>query len=107
MTEKDVEQYAFLSGDNNPIHLDRMAANQQGFNNKISHGMLTVAKVLSVLSNEALISQGSLSQYEFTFIAPVYVGEIVTLTVKQAGSNLRVEGKCGDRLVIKGELTLR
>ena len=102
ITEKDVEQYAVISGDYNPFHLDMEAAKQQGFTNKIAHGMLTVAKVLSVLSNESLISHEMLSQYEFTFISPVYVGDLVTLTIKQAGHKIRVEGKCGERIVIKG-----
>ena len=102
ITEKDVEQYAVISGDDNPIHLDREAAKQQGFTNKIAHGMLTVAKVLSVLSNESLIPPGWLSEYEFTFISPVYVGDLVTLTLQQAEHKIRVEGKCGDRIVVKG-----
>ncbi|MEH7480305.1 MaoC/PaaZ C-terminal domain-containing protein, partial [Neobacillus drentensis] len=61
ITEKDVEQYAVISGDYNPIHLDMEAAKQQGFTSKIAHGMLTVAKVLSVLSNESLTPQVLLS----------------------------------------------
>jgi 3-hydroxybutyryl-CoA dehydratase len=102
ITEKDVEQYAVISGDYNPIHLDIEAAKQQGFTNKIAHGMLTVAKVLSVLSNDSLIPQGLLSQYEFTFISPVYVGDLVSLTIKQAENKIRVEGKCGEKIVVKG-----
>jgi 3-hydroxybutyryl-CoA dehydratase len=102
ITEKDVEQYAVVSGDHNPIHLDLEAAKQQGFTNKIAHGMLTVAKVLSVLSNEVLTPQELLSHYEFTFIAPVYVGDRVTLTLKQVEHKLRVEVKCGEKIVVKG-----
>jgi 3-hydroxybutyryl-CoA dehydratase len=102
ITEKDVEQYAVISGDYNPIHLDMEAAKQQGFTNKIAHGMLTVAKVLSVLSNESLIPQELLSQCKFTFISPVYVGDLVTLTIKQAEHKIRVEGKCGEKIVVKG-----
>jgi 3-hydroxybutyryl-CoA dehydratase len=102
ITEEDVEQYAVISGDSNPIHLDKEAAKQQGFMNKIAHGMLTVARVLSVLSNEILTPHEVLSQYEFTFIAPVYVGDLVTLTIKQAEHNIRVEGKCREKIVVKG-----
>ena len=102
ITEKDVEQYAVISGDSNPIHLDKEAAEQQGIMNKIAHGMLTVARVLSVLSNEILTPQEFLSQYEFTFIAPVYVGDLVTLTIKRAGHNIRVAGKCREKIVVKG-----
>ncbi|MBT2733226.1 MaoC/PaaZ C-terminal domain-containing protein [Bacillus sp. ISL-7] len=92
----------FISGDYNPFHLDMEAAKQQGSTNKITHGMLTVAKVLSVLSNEPPIPQELLSQYEFTFISPVYMGNLVTLTIKQAENEIRVEGKCGEKIVVKG-----
>lgn len=57
ITEEEVEQYAVVSGDNNPIHLDLEAAKQQGFSNKIVHGMLTAAKVLRMVSNEILTPQ--------------------------------------------------
>ena len=106
ITEKDVDQYADISGDYNPIHLDIKSAKQQGFTNKIAHGMLTVAKVLSELSNEILNPQEFFSQYEFTFIAPVSIEDQVTLSVKQAENTIRVEGKCKEKIVVKGCLML-
>jgi len=107
ITENDVKQYAAISGDYNPIHLDIEAAKKQGFTNKIAHGMLTVAKVLSELSNEILNPQECFSQYEFTFIAPVYIGDRVTITIKQTEHSIRVEGKCKEKLVVKGYLMIR
>jgi 3-hydroxybutyryl-CoA dehydratase len=104
ITEKEVEQYAFVSGDYNPIHLDIEAARQQGFSNKIVHGMLTAAKVLSVISNEILSPEERVYQHEFTFSAPIYVGDRLTLTIKQAEHRFRVEGKSGGKVVIKGWL---
>jgi 3-hydroxybutyryl-CoA dehydratase len=64
ITEEEVEQYAVVSGDNNPIHLDIEAANQQGFSNKIVHGILTAAKVLRLVSNEILTVQEWVCQHE-------------------------------------------
>jgi 3-hydroxybutyryl-CoA dehydratase len=104
ITEKDVEQYAVVSGDYNPIHLDLEAAKQQGFSNKIVHGMLTAAKVLSVILNEILTPQELLGQHEFTFISPVYVGDRITLTIKQMEHKIIVVGKCEEKIVIKGWL---
>jgi 3-hydroxybutyryl-CoA dehydratase len=106
ITENDVDQYAVISGDYNPIHLDIEAAKQKGFTNKIAHGMLTVAKVLSEVSNEILNPQEFFPQYEFTFIAPVYIGDLVTITIKQTEQNIKVEGKCKEKIVVKGCLML-
>jgi len=64
ITEEEVEQYAVVSGDNNPIHLDIEAANQQGFFYKIVHGILTAAKVLRLVSNEILTVQEWVCQHE-------------------------------------------
>jgi 3-hydroxybutyryl-CoA dehydratase len=104
ITEEEVEQYAVVSGDNNPIHLDIEAAKQQGFSNKIAHGMLTAAKVLRVISNEILTPKEWVCQHEFTFTSSVYLGDQITLTIKQMEHKIRVEGKCGEKIVIKGWL---
>ncbi|WP_374717658.1 MaoC/PaaZ C-terminal domain-containing protein [Neobacillus sp.] len=104
ITEEEVEQYAIISGDNNPVHLDIGVAKQQGFSNKIAHGMLTVAKVLGIVSNEILAPQEWVYKYEFTFTSPVYLGDQITLNIKQLDNKIRVEGKCRKRVVIKGWL---
>jgi 3-hydroxybutyryl-CoA dehydratase len=104
ITEEEVEQYAVVSGDNNPIHFDIEAAKQQGFSNKIVHGMLTAAKVLRMVSNEILTPQEWVCQHEFTFTSPVYLGDQITLTIKQMEPKIRIEGKCGEKVVIKGWL---
>ncbi|WP_144552016.1 MaoC/PaaZ C-terminal domain-containing protein [Bacillus sp. X1(2014)] len=104
ITEEEVERYAVVLGDNNPIHLDIEAAKQQGFSNKIVQGMLTAAKVLWMVSNEILTPQEWVCQHEFTFTSPVYLGDQITLTIKQMEHKIRVEGKCGGKVVIKGWL---
>ncbi|WP_110928109.1 MaoC/PaaZ C-terminal domain-containing protein [Bacillus massiliglaciei] len=106
ITEEEVEQYAVVLGDNNPIHLDIETAKQQGFSNKIVHGMLTAAKVLMMVSNEILTPQERVCQHEFTFTSPVYLEVQITLTIKQMEHKIRVEGKCGEKVVIKGWLAV-
>jgi 3-hydroxybutyryl-CoA dehydratase len=75
ITEEEVGQYEVVSGDNNPIHLDKEAAKQQGFSNKIVHGMLIVAKVLWMVSNKILTPQEWMCQHEFILTSPVYLGD--------------------------------
>jgi 3-hydroxybutyryl-CoA dehydratase len=107
VTERDIVEYANVSGDFNPIHLDEKHAQQQGFERKIAHGMLTMAKVWSVLSNE-LLSPGILPlKYDLSFLNPVYVGDRVTLQFTKKENKIRLEGKSADKTVIKGAVILQ
>ena len=46
MTETDIVMFAGLSGDYNPVHMDREYAADSRFGQRIAHGMLT--SVLSI-----------------------------------------------------------
>ncbi|MDM5199429.1 MaoC/PaaZ C-terminal domain-containing protein [Fictibacillus enclensis] len=106
ITEKDVEQYAVISGDNNPIHLNFDAAKQHGFTDKVAHGMLTISKVLGVLSNEVLSPCDAITDYNFSFSAPVFTGNQITLHINQTQNSINVSGECEDKKVIKGSVFL-
>lgn len=105
-TEAEVEQYAELSGDRNPIHLNIEAAKDQGFSRRVVHGNLTMAKIESLLIT-AYFSEGKRpSNYICTFNSPVYIGVEVTLTVtKQAEKFLFVGKCCATGIVIKGMIS--
>jgi 3-hydroxybutyryl-CoA dehydratase len=106
ITEQNVEQYAYVSGDFNPIHLDLEKANQHGFSNKIVHGMLSMAKIWSVISEEFLSPKDMCYQYEISFLAPVYVGAQIVLTFSQIDLGYQFEGKSNGKAVVKGFLLL-
>jgi 3-hydroxybutyryl-CoA dehydratase len=106
VTESDIERYADVSQDRNPIHLDEKYAKEAGFSGKISHGMLTMAKVISVVSNELLKPSQFIKSYEFTFLAPVYVDEVITMRVVTEGSQYHIDGTCRGELVVKGIISV-
>jgi 3-hydroxybutyryl-CoA dehydratase len=106
VTESDIERYADVSQDRNPIHLDEKYAKEAGFSGKISHGMLTMAKVISVVSNELLKPSQFIKSYEFSFLAPVYVDEVITMRVVIKGSQYYIDGTCCGNLVVKGIVSL-
>lgn len=106
ITEQEVERYAELSGDHNPIHLDENYAKKYGFSGKVVHGMLTTAKVWSVLSNGLLTSTYFPKEYELAFLSPVYVGELVTLHIEQLTNGFKVEGMCEGKMVFKGYIVV-
>ncbi len=90
ITEQDVETFAEISGDNNPVHLDAEYAATTMFKERIAHGILT-ASLLSAVLGTKLPGPGCiyLSQ-TLKFKAPVKLGEevVATATVKEL-----IEGK--------------
>jgi acyl dehydratase len=44
--QEDIDLYAQLSGDDNPIHVDEVAAAASPFKGRIAHGMLTLSMVV-------------------------------------------------------------
>lgn len=105
VTEKDIEDYAALSGDVNPIHLDREYALAHGFADKMAHGMLTMAKIWGVVSNE--LAPGELPvQYSLSFQSPVYAGSHVVLEMTEKENTIFITGKSRETTVVKGTIKL-
>lgn len=82
--EEDVRAFAELSGDRNPLHLDKEFARRSRFGRTIAHGMLS-AGVISAALGKCLPGPGAiyLSQ-TLRFVRPVYPGDTVTATVEIA-----------------------
>ncbi|KAB2848231.1 MAG: MaoC family dehydratase, partial [Hyphomicrobiaceae bacterium] len=52
VSEKDIKTFADVTGDRNPIHLDRAYAAKTMFKDVIAHGMLTAGYISAVLGTE-------------------------------------------------------
>ena len=84
MTDRDIELFAEVSTDRNPVHLDDTYAMDTIFEGRIAHGMLT-AGLISAVIGEQLPGHGTvyLSQ-SLKFIAPVRPGDMVRAVVTVA-----------------------
>jgi acyl dehydratase len=81
-TEEEVFQFAEISTDKNPLHLDKSFGASSIFGERIVHGML-VASLFSGLIGMELPGQGSIYLGQIlSFKAPVAIGEEVTATVE-------------------------
>jgi 3-hydroxybutyryl-CoA dehydratase len=82
ITESDINDFARVTGDFNPVHLDQAYAEKTIFKGRIAHGLLSVGLLSSVLGN-ILPGQGTiyLSQ-EVRFLAPVRIGDTITARVE-------------------------
>lgn len=80
--ERDIQLFAAVSGDVNPVHLDPEFAAASTFGERIAHGMLTGAIISAALAME-LPGPGTiyLSQ-TLRFRLPVKIGDTVTVALQ-------------------------
>jgi len=87
ITAADIETFAVLSGDYNPLHTDEVYAQTTPFGGRIAHGLLILA-IATGLANGLGFSDGSVEAFtslEWKYRAPVRIGDTVRvqLTVAQ------------------------
>jgi len=82
ITTEDIQAFARISGDENPVHLDEKYARDTYFQGCIAHGMLVAGLISAVLGNK-LPGPGSIYLgQEIRFKAPVRPGDTVTARVE-------------------------
>lgn len=81
ITETDVYQFAGITGDFNPIHVNKVEAEKTIFGEQIAHGML-VAGLLSSVIGMQLPGTGTIYlEQDCKFLKPIKFGDTVTATV--------------------------
>lgn len=82
ITESDVYIYAGVTGDLNPAHVDEVYARKTFFKTRIAHGMLLAGFISGILGTK-LPGPGTIYvKQELRFLAPVPIGNTVTVRVK-------------------------
>ncbi len=78
VTESDVYGYAGITGDFNPAHVNKAAAENSMFKQRIAHGMLSAGFISAVLGTK-LPGEGAIYiSQELSFLAPVYFNDTIT-----------------------------
>ena len=81
LSENDVNVFAGISGDCNPIHLNAEYAKKTQFGARIVHGFLTGSLISAVLGN-VLPGEGSIYMSQnMSFLKPVFIGDEITAKV--------------------------
>jgi 3-hydroxybutyryl-CoA dehydratase len=113
VTDKMVRQFAELSGDYNPIHLDDDYAKSTRFKKRIAHGMILGALVSRLLT-EKIGSGGIYLAQSLKFSNPVFIDDDITFEFevtkmhKTRGLGIvetNARNASGE-LVMKGEATI-
>ncbi|MAI57676.1 MAG: (R)-hydratase [Rhodobacteraceae bacterium] len=82
ISDKDIEMFAEVSTDRNPVHLDEEYAQDTIFGGRIAHGMLT-AGLISAVIGEQLPGHGTVYMGQtLKFLAPVRPGDLVYAEVE-------------------------
>ncbi len=80
ITNADVINFAGISGDTNPVHLNHEFASETLFEGQVAHGMLTASFISTVIGTK-LPGPGCIYvSQNLRFMVPVKVGDTVTAT---------------------------
>ena len=110
ITERDIDDFAKLSGDDNPVHTNSGFAKKTIFKQKVAHGFLS-ASLISTLIATKLPGPGSiyLSQ-NLKFLAPVFIDDLIRVIVtvqeihhEKKKVKLRTEFFKNEKKIISGE----
>lgn len=110
ISETDVVLFAGITGDFNPLHVDRVQAADGRFGERVAHGMLS-ASVLCAVYGMRLPGPGTIQiEQHLTFLAPVRIGDTVTAHVEvielAANGRVKLRSWCtrqDDVVVLDGE----
>lgn len=82
ITDFDIYQFAGLTGDFNPMHIDNEFAKDTFFKERIAHGLLTGSFISTVLGMKLPGPNSIYLSQNFKFVAPVKVGDTVKAIVE-------------------------
>ena len=111
ITAEDIQKFVEMTGDDNPIHLDRKFAEKTHFKGIIAHGMLG-ASFLSTIIGKHIPGKGALwLSQTIEFLLPVRIGdrlkiraEVTQVNVRQQLLHLKMEIlNQYQQLILKGE----
>lgn len=100
----DIDQFAKLSGDYSPVHVDNLFAKESGFTSRIAHGMLVGAFISGFIGTRLPGRYGIIQKLEIEFRKPLIPpdniqikGEVVDISksVKQVVVKVTVSSSEG------------
>ena len=80
ITEDDVRKFVEMTGDDNPLHVDRAYAETTAFRDIVVHGMLGASFISTVIGTK-LPGKGALwVSQNMEFLLPVRLGDVLTIS---------------------------
>lgn len=113
VTEAEINAFAQLSEDFNPVHLDEAYAKTTMFKGRIAHGMLSAAFISTALGTRLPGPGCVYVNQSLKFKAPVRIGDTVVTRVEVLGLvpekkfvTLKTTCLVNEKVVLEGEATM-
>jgi len=82
VTEYDIYQFAGVTGDFNPVHINEAYASKTFFKSRIAHGMLSAGFISAVIGMKLPGTGCIYLSQTVNFRAPVRIGDTITTTAE-------------------------
>ena len=99
VTESDIDAFAGLTGDFNPVHVDAEYAKESMFKERVAHGMLVSGYISAVLGTQLPGPNAIYMGQTLNFKLPVKIGDTVTAEVT-------IDEKREDKRILKLKTTV-
>jgi len=112
ISKKDVDDFAALSGDTNPLHMDDAFACARGFAGRVVHGALLVSYISKLVGVHFPGEECLLQTLDTKFISPCYIGDTVEVKAEISHMSIaanamvigvNIENKAGGALLVRGK----
>jgi len=110
ITMEDMQKFAALSGDYNPLHQDQDFAQQKGFKDRVVYGALLIAKISSLIGMQLPGRDSVWTSIAMQFNQPLFVGEparaegaVVGVSQSTGLIDLKLTLRSNDKLLAKGK----
>ena len=107
--EKDVMDFARLSGDYNPIHVDELFASKSIFKKRVAHGMYIASFFSKILGDKNIGYSGIYLNQNLIFLNPVYINDTVIVSTELTKINniksimtFKTSCKVNEKIVVSG-----
>ena len=96
ITETDIVNFACLTGDFNPLHVDHEFAKGTLFGKPIAHGLLGVSYMAGLGSHSPYMRTAAFVKIrDWTFLRPIFVGDTIHVTTEVLAKDVRGRGRRG------------
>lgn len=96
VTEADVVNFAGITGDYNPLHVDHEFARSTLFGKPIAHGLLGLSWAAGLGSLSPHMRTAAFVRIsEWTFLKPIYIGDTVHIRTEILAKEVRGRGRRG------------
>jgi acyl dehydratase len=99
LTAAEIEQFARLTGDDNPLHMDAEVARSAGFPDVIAHGLFVQSLAVGLIAELGIMRSTTIAllSSEARFVAPTLAGDTIHVDLRITRKRL---SRGGDRGVL-------